>query len=208
MQHVRANLPALKPSQPSTAVSRKSGSLNSERLQAARKTLSTLMKGRPETSIENPDYTAEMVEVLSHLTPDEHQALTEPRDGLQTVSRYLPTPADVHGFLRDRRARLDAIRPAATTYKKLQIDDPKAPWNLPVDPERKRCIVEKHLGYDPDRKPAGPRVFTPPTAEDMANLRLNRPPAPPSPYLLKLLQEQWSKLNPEAKGQSNDQDQR
>jgi hypothetical protein len=96
------------------------------------------MKGRPETNIENPDYTAEMVEVLSHLTPDEHQALTEPRDGLQTVSRYLPTPADVHGFLRDRRARLDAIRPAATTYKKLQIDDPKAPWNLPVDPERQR----------------------------------------------------------------------
>ena len=150
------------------------------------------MRGRPETasSPETPKYITDMVEILAYLTDEELAALTAPRDGLHTVSRYLPTPADVHGFLRERKARLEAVRPAPTTYRKLDADDPTAPWNRETDPERKRRHVEGLLGYQPDRRPTVPKTLTPPTQADLAKLTLKTPSAPPSATLLNLLEEQ------------------
>jgi hypothetical protein len=96
-----------------------------------------------------------MVEVLSHLTDTEMAALTSPRDGLHTVCRYLPTPADVHGFLRDLEAKKRQFESAPTSWKKIE-DDPNAPWNQETDAARKRRVVQELLGYDPE----GPRKAT------------------------------------------------
>jgi hypothetical protein len=155
------------------------------------------MKGRPDTNAENPKYLADMVEVLAHLTDEERAWLTHPRDGLHTVCKFLPTPADVHGFLRDRKDRLDAVRPAATTYRKLGTDDSDAPWNRETDFERKKRVVRETLGYDPDEQGATPakQVLAPATAADVANRKLETAPVPPSSFLLaKLEAEGWPSL--------------
>lgn len=161
------------------------------------------MKGRPETAIENPNYLADMVEVLAYLTDEELGWLTHPRDGLHTVSRYLPTPADVHAFLRDRKARLEAVRPAPTNWRKLGADDPAAPWNAETDYERKARLVQQLLGYNPapqaqmlERARAG--APTAPTAQELRDLKLKTPAAPPSSRLKALLREQgYPVLTPE-----------
>jgi hypothetical protein len=162
-------------------------------------TLKLLLKGRPDTNAENSKYVAEMVECLAYLTEDEMRAITSPRDGLHTVCRYLPTPADVHGFLRDRKARQEAILPAPTTYRKLNADDPAAPWNKETDVDRKKRAVRELLGYDPDDRTPKHRVFTPPTPEDLSKLELKTPAAPPSEYLLKALRAQGYRFPQEDK---------
>lgn len=190
MQPIARNLPATRPSQPSTAVSLNSQRPKAERLVVARAALSALMKGRPDTNAENPKYLAEMVESLAYLEDHELAWLTDPRDGLQTVCKYLPTPADVHGFLRDRRARAEQFKPAPTAWRKLE-DDPNAPWNQETDVERKKRLVRELLGYNPGESSASAkRTLETPTAEDVANLKLKTPPAPPSRYLIETLEKQ------------------
>ncbi len=153
------------------------------------------MKGRPETAIENPNYLADMVEVLAYLTDEELAWLTHPRDGLHTVSRYLPTPADVHAFLRDRKARLEAVRPAPTNWRKLAPDDPAAPWNAEPDADRKARLVKQLLGYNPSPQAqmlerARSATPTAPTPQELRDLKLKTPAAPPSSRLKALLREQ------------------
>lgn len=148
------------------------------------------MKGRPDTNAENPKYLAEMVESLAHLTDQELAWLTHPRDGLQTVCKFLPTPADVHAFLRDRRARAEQFKPAPTGWRKIE-DDPDAPWNKETDAERKKLVVEKLLGYNPDERNAPPKRAPAPTAgDDPSIIDLKSPAAPPSPYLMATLCKQ------------------
>lgn len=165
--------------------------------------MATLMKGRPEIQTENSKYLAEMVESLSHLTDSELAALTHPRSGLHTVCKFLPTPADVHAFLRDREERLKAVMPAPTTYKRLNVDDPDAPWNRETDAERKRRVVRETLGYDPDaRGHHGKRSLTAASAEDVANLRLKTPAAPPSPQLIAKLEAEGYPFVPKPQDQA------
>lgn len=152
-----------------------------------------MLKGRPDTNAENPQYLAEMVECLAWLTPEEQGWLTHPRSGLQTACKFLPTPADVHGFIRGKREQLEAVRPASTTYRRLN-DEPKGPWDEETDYQRKKRVVRELLGYDPDLQGARAekRVLTAPTDEDLRNLRLKTPPAPPSRSLIaKLSAEGW-----------------
>lgn len=153
----------------------------------AAETLEALLKARPDTGREEPDYLAAMVKSLSWLTPEEHGWVTHPRDGLQTVCKFLPTPADVHEFLRARRARLDAVKPAPTTYRRL-ADEP-GPWDRETDFERKKRVVKQHLGYNPDDagKAAERRIFTPPTADDLATIQFKTPAAPVSDELKAML---------------------
>lgn len=132
-----------------------------------------------------------MVQSLSWLTPEEHAWLTHPREGLHTVCKFLPTPADVHEFLREKRARLEAIRPAPTTYRRL-TDNERGPWDDETDYERKKRVVRELLGYDPDRPDSPKRNLVPPTAEEVRNLKLRTQPAPPSRYLVEsLAAEGW-----------------
>lgn len=148
-----------------------------------------LLKGRPDTGREDPAYVAGMVESLSWLTDEERGWISHPRDGLHTVCKFLPTAADVHGFIRDKRARMEASRPGATTYRRLGAES--GPWDKETDYERKARIVRELLGYNPS--PAGCQVEpkrgqTPPTTQDMTDLTLKTPPAPPSRYLIAQLE--------------------
>lgn len=153
-------------------------------------TLETLLKTRPDTGKEAPEYIAGMVQCLAWLSPEEHAWVTHPREGLHTVCKFLPTAADVHEFLRAKRERLEAVRPAPTTYHRFNPDE-KGPWDKETDYERKRRVVRELLGYNPgDPSPTAKRDLVPPSADDLGNLKLKTPPAPPSPYLLKVLKEQ------------------
>lgn len=153
--------------------------------------LETLLKARPDTGKEDPEYLAAMVKSLSWLTPEEHAWLTHPREGLQTVLKFLPTPADVHEFLRAKRERVEAVRPVPTTYRKL-ADEP-GPWDRETDFERKRRVVQQCLGYNPDaRSKTAARTLEMPSDADLRNLRLKTPPAPASAYLIAHLKaEGW-----------------
>lgn len=159
-------------------------------MRMAAETLEALLKARPDTGREEPDYLAAMVKSLSWLTPEEHGWVTHPRDGLQTVCKFLPTPADVHEFLRARHARLEAVKPAPTTYRRL-ADEP-GPWDQETDFERKKRVVKQHLGYNPDDagKAAERRTFTPPSADDLATIQLKTPAAPVSDELKAMLRDE------------------
>ena len=152
-----------------------------------------LLKGRPDAGREDPQYLAGMVDVLSWLTPEEHGWLTHPRDGLHTVCKFLPTPADVHEFLAKRKARAEQFRPAPTSYHKFD-DDPNAAWNKETDVERKKRVVRELLGYNPGAKPERTRQYPlapPTTAElDAVFAGLKSPPGPITPQLRSLLIEQ------------------
>lgn len=193
MQHIAKNLPATNPSKQSTAVSNNLPKPNAEQLAVARDTLKNLLRGRPDTTAENPQYLAGMVECLAWLTPEEHAILAHPRTGLHTTLKFLPTPADVHAFLRERRERLDAVRPAPTHYRRLN-DEPAGPWDEETDYERKRSVVREALGYNPDGNGGNTvsRSLTEPSPEEIASLRLKTPLAPATRQLkAKLEAEGW-----------------
>lgn len=76
--------------------------------------------------------------------------VTNPATGIATVSRYLPSVADIHDFLRKEQARHEQYRPH-TFYKKLESFDVEQP---PL--ERRKQVVMETLGYNPqDRKGRG-----------------------------------------------------
>lgn len=200
LQPIAASLPAGTSSTSLTKPSTLPTKPNAERQKAGLKALKALLVGRPETNAENPSYLQEMVEVLAYLTDEELAILTHARTGLQTTLKFLPTPADVHAFLRDARARMEAVRPAPTNYRKLHPDDPKAPWNAPAetDAERKKRVVREYLGYDPDRAPA--RALEKPSESDLQQVlsNLKTPAGPVSPQLRSALAaEGWPFLPPE-----------
>lgn len=160
-------------------------------MRKATATMQSLLKGRPDTGREDPAYVAGMVETLAFLTDEERAWLTHPREGLHTVCKFLPTAADVHEFLRAKREKIDTFKPAHTAYRRLSED--KGPWDQETDAERKARVVRDLLGYNPqDRGKPQKRDLVPPSAEDLANLKLKTPPAPPSKYLIaKLEAEGW-----------------
>lgn len=163
----------------------------------ATNSLETLLRARPDTGKESPEYLAEMVKSLSWLTPEEHGWLTHPREGLHTTLKFLPTPADVHEFLREKRARLEAVKPAPTTYRRLAEE--AGPWDQETDFERKKRVVRECLGYNPDERGApAKRNLVPPTEEEVRNLKLKTPPAPPSRYLIEQLQRDGWPFIPQA----------
>lgn len=163
----------------------------------ATNTLETLLKTRPDFGKETPEYITAMVQSLSWLSPEEHGWLTHPREGLHTVCKFLPTAADVHEFIRDKRARLEAVQPAPTTYRKFEPEAP-GPWDRETDFERKKRVVREFLGYDPANPVAAPkRDLVAPTDDEARSVfkGLKTPPAPPSKYLVAFLERQgWPHL--------------
>lgn len=156
-------------------------------------TYRALMRGRPDYGKESPDYAVGITETLSYLTDEEMGWLLDPREGIKTFSqysKYLPQPNDIHEFLREKRARMAAVRPAPTTYKRLTEES--GPWDKETDYERKKRIVEQLLGYNPSPKAQQTenlkRTLVPPSAEDMKNLKLKTPQSGPSRELLAQLE--------------------
>lgn len=89
-----------------------------------------LLQGRPDYGKESPEYTAGIADALSWLTDQELAWLTDPRDGLHTVCQYLPTPADVHNFLKTKRAKEDQFKSRAP-WKPFAPE----PYIPPLSPE-------------------------------------------------------------------------
>jgi len=157
------------------------------RMAAAVESYRKLIRGRPESGKESSDYAVAMTEALAHLTPEEHGWLTDPRDGLATVCKYLPTVADVHEFLRNKRAKQEQFKPAHTSWKRL--GDEHGPWDLESDADRKKRVVREALGYDPENRQApAQRELVPPSVDDVSNLKLRTPPKPISRELRDLLE--------------------
>lgn len=132
-------------------------------------------------------------------------AVTDPRNGVASRCQYLPTIADLHALLRERKEKAEQFKPAHTNYRRLNED--KGPWDQETDFERKRRVVTECLGYNPDDRgrPAEKRIFTAPDEATVRNLKLKTPPAGPSPYLIALLQEQgWPFIPTENKTETND----
>jgi len=105
-----------------------------------------ILRGRPEVRVENPDYLDGLTETLEVLTDEELAWITDPREGLATRCKYLPTPADVFELIREKRAWRDRINPT-TSWQRLTPDDTPDGWE--PDGERRKRTVRDTLGYDP-----------------------------------------------------------
>ena len=166
---------------------------NAAKMEKAIAAYRTLMRGRPDLGKESPDYAVGLTETLSYLSDEELAWITNPRDGLATVCKFLPTAADIHEFIRAKRAKLEEFKPAHTFYRRL--NEEQGPWDRETDYERKARIVKELLGYNPSpaaQQTEAKRELVPPTAEDLRNLRLKTPPAPPSRHLIAMLEaEGW-----------------
>jgi hypothetical protein len=161
----------------------------------------TLMRARPDYGKESTEYAVGLTETLSYLTDEELAWIANPREGLATVCKFLPTAADVHDFLRAKRAKEAEYKPAHTAYRRLNEDS--GPWEKETDYERKARVVRELLGYNPSAKAQQlepKRELVPPTAEDLRNLKLKTPPGPISRQLREKLEaEGWQFVPPEEK---------
>lgn len=159
-------------------------------MDTARKAAKKILGAYPDYGKAPPEYIVNFAESLSYLTAEEIAAVADPRNGVASRCQFLPTIADIHALLKERKEKADQFKPAHTNYRRLGED--KGPWDEETDYERKRRVVMECLGYNPDERgaPAAKRIFTAPTAEDMRNLKLKTPAAGPSPQLIQLLKEQ------------------
>jgi hypothetical protein len=160
-------------------------------MDTARKAAKKILSAYPDYGKAPPEYIVNFAEALSYLSEAEIAAVTDPRNGVASRCQYLPTIADIHALLRERRERAEQFKPAPTAYHRLK--DETGPWDRETDFERKARVVKELLGYNPGpsaRKTESKRDLVPPAAEDLANLKLKTPPAPPSPYLINLLKQQ------------------
>jgi hypothetical protein len=155
-----------------------------------------LLKGRPSTDREDTAYLSGMIEHLSYLTDEEIGWITHPRDGLHTVCKYLPTPADVAEFVRAKREAANKTfrNPAPTGAYAYFTPDPDDNKPLPEsEKERRARVVREALGYNPldkYRATGKAREFTEPTGEDLENLKVAKPTKSDLTPQLKALLEQ------------------
>lgn len=162
-------------------------------MDTARKAAKKILGAYPDYGKAPPEYIVGFAEALSHLTADEVAIVMDPRHGVAARCQYLPTVADVHAAIRDRKAAMEQFKPAHTNYQRL-TDNDTGPWDRETDFERKRRVVLECLGYNPDER--GPttakRKLMPPNGDDVQNLKLRTPAAPPSEFLIDQLRaEGW-----------------
>lgn len=155
-QLARATSPSSMPSLPK---------LNAAKMRQAAAALETILKGRVDRGMETPEWTVAITETLAYLTDEELAWISHPREGLATVCKFLPQPADIHDFLRARRAKLEQFKPAHTHYHRLSEEH--GPWEGETDFERKKRVVKELLGYDPMKPNAAKRKLVNPTAADV-----------------------------------------
>ena len=170
---------------------------SAEQLDAGRKAAKKILGAYPDYGKASPEYIVGFAEALSYLSPAELEIVTDPRHGLAARCQYLPTIADIHQCIRDRKAADEQFKPAPTTYQRL--GEMTGPWDQETDFERKKRVVMECLGYNPDARGApAKRVLVEPTEEEVRNLKLKTPPAPPSRYLIEQLQRDGWPFIPQA----------
>jgi len=143
----------------------------------------------------SPEYVAELVKALAACSQQEMDWIMDRREGLVARSpKFLPSIGQIAELVGDRRRRLEAVRPAPTSYRRLSVEE-----QIEQPPgERRKAQVRELLGYDP----AAPQKRTkrdellPPTAEDFEAVRGAMKLKPPSASdatetLRKWLKENW-----------------
>lgn len=130
-----------------------------------------------------------LAESLSCLSDADLAVVLHPLNGVAARTKFLPTFADIAACLQDHKNKQEQFQPAHTQYKRLAEES--GPWDRETDYERKARVVKELLGYNPSPKAQqteAKRELVPPTAGDLANLKLKTPSAPPSRYLIALLE--------------------
>lgn len=152
------------------------------------------MRGRPDYGKESADYAVGFTEYLSFLTDEELAWITHPRDGLHTVCKYLPTPADVAEFVKTKRDAANVsfrLPPPQGAHAYFDPEKETSQEAKQAEIARRKAHVLKTLGYDPARPRERIRPTpTEATAGDLASLKLKTPPGPITPQLRALLAEQ------------------
>lgn len=138
---------------------------DAESVARGRKLAARILSNYPDYGKAPPEYLLTLSETLAGLTTSEIVWLCDANDGLATVCKYLPTTADIHEFLREKRAKAEQFKPAHTAYRKLNEDH--GPWEAETDFERKKRVVKELLGYDPMRPSAPKRELVNPTAAEV-----------------------------------------
>jgi len=120
--------------------------------------------------------------------------LTDPRQGIHTRCKFLPAAADVHEFLRERRARRDQFKspPPIGIYQKFGREPEERLSE--ADIERRKRLVREALGREVGTAAAsGPTQADFDRAEELAlrgAVALKSPPGPVSRQLVdQLLQD-------------------
>jgi hypothetical protein len=146
-----------------------------------------IMANYPDYGKAPPEYLLSMTETMAALTEEEIVWLSDRREGLATVCKYIPTPADIHEFLKAKRAKAEQFKPAHTHYRKLNEDH--GPWEAETDFERKKHVVRDLLGYDPAKVTKAPLrdLVGKEIPKDASQLKT--PALPASEFLLKRIEE-------------------
>ncbi len=161
---------------------------NAAKMRAAADAYDFLMRSRPDYGKEDLDYARGFTETLSYLSDEELAWVTHPRDGLHTVSKFLPTAADLFDFLRKKREPFEKFKAFG---KPLAEREPSEPELTVSEIERRKKIVRETLGYDPmDKYKTVKRELTEATKEDLDSITLKTPAKPVSEELKRLLWEQ------------------
>jgi hypothetical protein len=162
-------------------------------MDAGRRAAKKMLSSYPDYGKAPPEYVVNLAESLSYLNDEELAVVMHPVNGVVARTKFLPTFADIAAVLQDHKNRQEQFKPAHTQYKRLTEES--GPWDKETDYERKAKVVKELLGYNPSPKAQqveGKRELVPPTAEDLKNLRLKTPEAPPSRYLIAQLEaEGW-----------------
>jgi len=91
-----------------------------------------------------PEYLLSITEYLSYLSPEDQAALANPKNGVATVCRFLPTKAEMVEFLKEHNK--PGYNPRSSTYPYFdKADDPPQP-----PAEARKAQVLRELGYDPE----------------------------------------------------------
>lgn len=156
-----------------------------------------ILSAYPDYGKAPPDYIVGFIEAVSYLPPDDIAALTHPTEGLVTRCQYLPTIADVHNLLRERKAKAEQFKtfPPKNLFK-YDRDDPD--YQEP-DYARRRRVVRECLGYNPGDTSAPKRELTLPHDDEVRSLRLKTPAAPITPQLRALLEREGWPLSTQEK---------
>jgi hypothetical protein len=163
-----------------------------EQVEAAKRATKRIMSAFPDYGKAPPDYMVALMECLTWLSPQEMGWIMDPRNGLVTVCKFLPTPGDVHEFIREKHAKAEQFKSHPTSgYTKFEpLPDKPEPV---VDAERKKKVVRELLGYNPsDRNERrGPPAFkTKPIDGLRSSADCLRQDGGPSGELLELVERQ------------------
>lgn len=110
----------------------------------ADRAMKRILVNYPQSERLNPLYMTALAEALSVLTHEELGWVMDPREGVATRTRYLPTPADCWDVIRDRQARKDRFAPSVPAC--LVAPRPPEPELQPL--AVRQALVHRLLGTE------------------------------------------------------------